>query len=78
MLLEETGITRVVDPLAGSYYVESLTASLAAEARKLIGEIEFQGGMTQAVESGTPKLRIEQSAALRQARIDRGKRLSWE
>jgi methylmalonyl-CoA mutase len=72
VLQEETGITRVVDPLAGSYYVESLTASLAAEARKLIDEVEAMGGMTKAVESGMPKLRIEQSAALRQARIDRG------
>jgi methylmalonyl-CoA mutase len=72
VLQEETGITRVVDPLAGSYYVESLTASLATEARKLIDEVEALGGMTKAVESGMPKLRIEQSAALRQARIDRG------
>jgi methylmalonyl-CoA mutase len=72
VLQEETGITRVVDPLAGSYYVESLTASLATEARRLIDEVESLGGMTKAVESGMPKLRIEQSAALRQARIDRG------
>jgi len=72
VLQEETGITKVVDPLAGSYYVESLTAALASEARKLIGEVEEAGGMTQAVESGMPKLRIEQAAALRQARIDRG------
>ena len=72
VLQEETGITRVVDPLAGSYYVESLTASLATEARRLIDEVETLGGMTKAVESGMPKLRIEQSAALRQARIDRG------
>ncbi len=72
VLQEETGITRVVDPLAGSYYVESLTASLAAEARKLIDEVEELGGMTKAVESGMPKLRIEEAAALRQARIDRG------
>jgi methylmalonyl-CoA mutase len=72
VLQEETGITRVVDPLAGSYYVESLTASLIAEARKLIDEVEELGGMTKAVESGMPKLRIEESAALRQARIDRG------
>jgi len=72
VLQEETGITRVVDPLAGSYYVESLTASLVAEARKLIDEVEGMGGMTKAVESGMPKLRIEQAAALRQARVDRG------
>ena len=72
VLQEETGITKVVDPLAGSYYVESLTNELAAEARRLIGEVEELGGMTKAVESGMPKLRIEQAAALRQARIDRG------
>jgi methylmalonyl-CoA mutase len=72
VIKEETGVVRVVDPLAGSYYVESLTASIAAEARKLIDEVETLGGMTKAVESGMPKLRIEQSAALKQARIDRG------
>jgi methylmalonyl-CoA mutase len=72
VLQEETGITRVVDPLAGSYYVESLTASLAREAGKLIDEVEELGGMTRAVATGMPKLRIEQAAALRQARIDRG------
>jgi len=72
VIQEETAVTRVVDPLAGSYYVESLTASLAREARALIDEVEKLGGMTRAVESGMPKLRIEQSAALRQARIDRG------
>ncbi|GAB4225752.1 MAG: methylmalonyl-CoA mutase [Kiloniellaceae bacterium] len=72
ILQEETGITKVVDPLAGSYYLESLTASLVEEARKLIGEVEELGGMTKAVASGMPKLRIEESAARRQARIDRG------
>ena len=72
ILQNETGITKVVDPLAGSYYVESLTASLVAEAQKLIDEVEALGGMTRAVESGMPKLRIEESAARRQARIDRG------
>ena len=72
VLQEETGITRVVDPLAGSYYVEKLTADLATEARKLIDEVESLGGMTQAVESGMPKMRIEEAAARRQARIDRG------
>lgn len=72
ILQHETGVTRVVDPLAGSYYVESLTASLVAEAQKLIDEVEALGGMTRAVESGMPKLRIEESAARRQARIDRG------
>src|SRR5437764_3785816 len=72
ILQHETGITKVVDPLAGSYYVEALTASLIAEARKLIGEVEALGGMTKAVEAGMPKLRIEEAAARRQARIDRG------
>ena len=72
ILAEETGITRVVDPLGGSYYVERLTASLAEEAWKLIEEVEGLGGMTKAVEAGLPKLRIEESAARRQARIDRG------
>ena len=72
VLQEETGITKVVDPLAGSYYVESLTNELATEARKLIDEAEEMGGMTKAVESGMPKMRIEQASALRQARIDRG------
>ena len=72
VLQEETGITKVVDPLAGSYYVESLTAELVSEARKLIDEVEELGGMTKAVESGLPKMRIEQSAARRQADIDRG------
>ena len=72
ILREETGIARVVDPLAGSYYVESLTASLAAAARGLIDEVESLGGMTRAVAAGMPKLRIEEAAARRQARVDRG------
>ena len=72
ILREEAGIARVVDPLAGSYYVESLTASLAAEARALIDEVEALGGMTRAVATGMPKLRIEEAAARRQARVDRG------
>ncbi|WP_420344923.1 methylmalonyl-CoA mutase [Paenirhodobacter sp.] len=72
ILQEETGITRVIDPLAGSYYVESLTAQLAEEAWKLIAEIEEMGGMTKAVVSGMPKLRVEETAARRQAMIDRG------
>jgi methylmalonyl-CoA mutase len=72
ILQEEAGITKVVDPLAGSYYVESLTASMVREARKLIDEVEALGGMTQAVASGMPKLRIEEAAARKQARIDRG------
>ncbi|CAE7841856.1 mcm, partial [Symbiodinium necroappetens] len=72
ILQEETGITNVVDPLGGSYYVESLTHSLAAHALQLIDEVEALGGMTKAVDTGMPKMRIEESAALRQARIDRG------
>ena len=72
VLREESGITDVVDPRAGSYYVESLTAELVKEARRLIDEVEEMGGMTRAVESGMPKLRIEEAAAQRQARIDRG------
>jgi methylmalonyl-CoA mutase len=75
VLQEETGITRVVDPLAGSYYVESLTSQLVNGARKLIDEVEEMGGMTRAVESGMPKMRIEEAAALRQARIDRGEEI---
>ena len=72
ILQEETGITNVVDPLAGSYYVESLTDELATKAWKLIEEVEEMGGMTKAVASGMPKLRIEETAARRQAMIDRG------
>ena len=72
ILREEAGINRVVDPLGGSYYVESLTASLAAHARSLIDEIEDMGGMTQAIINGIPKMRIEEAAARKQARIDRG------
>ena len=72
ILQEETGVTNVVDPLAGSYYVESLTDQLATEAWKLIDEVEEMGGMTKAVASGMPKLRIEEAAAKRQAMMDRG------
>lgn len=72
ILQEETGVTNVVDPLAGSYYVEKLTHDLAEEAWKLIEEVEEMGGMTKAVASGMPKLRIEEAAATRQANIDRG------
>jgi methylmalonyl-CoA mutase len=75
VLQEETGITRVVDPLAGSFYVESLTNELVIEARKLIDEVEAMGGMTRAVESGMPKMRIEEASALHQARIDRGEEI---
>ena len=71
ILKEESGLTNVIDPLAGSYYLESLTASLVNEARKLIEEAEELGGMTRAVQAGVPKLRIEESAAIRQARIDK-------
>jgi len=72
ILQEETGVTKVIDPLAGSYYVETLTAQLADEAWKLMEEVEAMGGMTKAVATGMPKLRIEESAARRQALIDRG------
>jgi len=72
VIAEETGITNVIDPLGGSYYLESLTHSLASEARKLIGEVEELGGMTKAVSAGMPKQRIEEAAARKQARIDRG------
>ena len=72
ILQEETGVTNVVDPLAGSYYVEKLTADLADKAWALIEEIDEMGGMTKAVASGMPKLRIEEAAAQRQANIDRG------
>jgi methylmalonyl-CoA mutase len=72
ILAEETGLTKVVDPLGGSYYVESLTQSMADHARKLIQEVEEMGGMTKAVETGIPKLRIEESATRRQIRLDEG------
>jgi methylmalonyl-CoA mutase len=72
VLRDETGITRVADPLGGSYFVESLTDELVTRARGLIDEAEEMGGMTRAVEAGIPKMRIEEAAARRQARIDRG------
>ena len=72
ILAEETGIPHVIDPLGGSYYLESLTHSIAAVATALIDEVEGLGGMTKAVEAGMPKLRIEEAAARRQAAIDRG------
>jgi methylmalonyl-CoA mutase len=71
-LQEETGICRLVDPWAGSYYVESLTNELAQKAWKLIEEVEELGGMSKAVETGIPKMRIEEAAARKQARIDSG------
>jgi methylmalonyl-CoA mutase len=72
IIQEETGIPSVVDPLAGSYYVEALTNDLAEKAWAIIEEVESLGGMTKAVDSGMPKLRIEEAAARRQARVDRG------
>jgi methylmalonyl-CoA mutase len=72
ILQEETGIPAVIDPWGGSYFMESLTASLVAEARGVIAEVEELGGMARAIEAGMPKLRIEECAARRQARIDRG------
>ncbi len=72
-LQEETHITRTVDPWAGSHYVEALTEQLADEAWNLLQEVEELGGMTKAIEAGIPKMRIEQAAAKKQARIDGGK-----
>ncbi|MFI8379550.1 methylmalonyl-CoA mutase [Leeuwenhoekiella sp. NPDC079379] len=72
-LQKETEITRTVDPWAGSYYVESLTQEIAEKAWKLIEEVEDLGGMTKAIEKGIPKLRIEEAAARKQARIDSGR-----
>jgi methylmalonyl-CoA mutase len=71
VLQHETGITRTVDPWGGSYFMESLTHALAARALAIIDEVEAMGGMTRAVESGMPKLRVEEAAAKRQARVDR-------
>ncbi len=72
IVADETGVTRTVDPLGGSYYVEALTQDLVDAAWELICEVEELGGMTKAVETGMPKLRIEESAARKQARVDRG------
>ncbi|HOL70216.1 MAG TPA: methylmalonyl-CoA mutase [Bryobacteraceae bacterium] len=72
-LQEETGITHVIDPFGGSYYVESLTHELMRRAWELIQEVEQLGGMTKAIERGLPKMRIEEAAARKQARIDSGK-----
>ncbi|WP_298895459.1 methylmalonyl-CoA mutase [uncultured Psychroserpens sp.] len=71
-LQEETGITKTVDPWAGSYYIEKLTHDIAQKAWSLIEEVEELGGMTKAIEAGIPKLRIEEAAARKQARIDSG------
>jgi methylmalonyl-CoA mutase len=73
IIQEESGVTKVVDPLGGSYYVEALTNDLIEEAQKILDEIEALGGMTKAIESGMPKLRIEESAARKQAAIDSGR-----
>ena len=70
ILSEETGITKVIDPLAGSYYLETLTSNMIDEATKLIDEIDEAGGMVKAIEQGIPKMRIEESSAKRQARVD--------
>jgi methylmalonyl-CoA mutase len=72
ILQHESRVTDVVDPLGGSYYIESLTADLVEKASELIAEVEAMGGMTRAVQQGLPKLEIEKAAALRQARVDRG------
>ena len=72
VLAEESGITRVVDPLGGSYYVEALTSELVDRAWEIIGEVDALGGMTKAVASGMPKRLIEEAAAARQARVDKG------
>jgi methylmalonyl-CoA mutase len=72
ILQHETGITGVIDPWGGSYFMERLTHDLAARARELMDEIEAEGGMAAAIATGLPKRRIEEAAALRQARIDRG------
>ncbi len=72
ILGEETGITKVIDPLAGSYFIENLTSQMIKEAKKLINEVDAAGGMVKAIEQGIPKMRIEESAAKRQAKIDSG------
>lgn len=72
IIQEETGITNVVDPWGGSYFMENLTQSIADKAWTLIEEVEAAGGMAKAIETGMPKLRIEEAAAKKQARIDRG------
>jgi len=73
IIQEESQICHVVDPLGGSYYIEALTGAIIREAKKIMDEIEALGGMARAIETGMPKLRIEESAARRQARIDQGK-----
>ena len=73
IMQEESRICNVIDPLGGSYYVENLTQSMVNEARKIIEEVEDMGGMAKAIIAGMPKLRVEESAARAQARIDQGK-----
>ncbi len=72
ILQYETGICDVVDPVGGSYMIESITAQMISEAKKYIAEVEAEGGMTKAIEAGIPKLRIEEAAAIKQAKIDSG------
>ena len=72
IIQEESQVCRVVDPLGGSYYIEALTDGIIQESRKIINEVEALGGMAKAIETGMPKLRIEESAARKQARIDQG------
>jgi methylmalonyl-CoA mutase len=72
IIQEESQVCRVVDPLGGSYYIEALTDGVIQESRKIIDEVEALGGMAKAIETGMPKLRIEESAARKQARIDQG------
>jgi len=73
IIQEESEVCKVIDPLGGSYYIESLTNAIVEEAQKIIDEVEELGGMAKAIESGMPKMRIEESAARKQARIDQGK-----
>jgi len=75
ILQNETGVTNTVDPLAGSYFIESLTDELSKKAWKIIEEIESLGGMTKAVKAGVPKLKIEESATKKQAKVDSGSRV---
>ncbi len=70
ILAEESGINKVIDPMAGSFYVESLTSDIIKKARALIKEVDDVGGMVKAIEMGLPKMRIEESSAKRQARVD--------
>ncbi len=72
IIQEESQVCHVVDPLGGSYYIEALTAEIVTEARKIIDEVEEMGGMAKAIETGMPKMRVEEAAARRQARIDQG------